>query len=89
MPGKKFASIKNPAQYEALRRKGFSKERAARIANTDNHATHSTSAHYEGYGSLDLGRFTSSVNGVQDDGTDVNISVPFHPNDDMHRKGHY
>lgn len=33
MPGKKFASIQNPKQYEALRRKGYSKEAAARISN--------------------------------------------------------
>ena len=36
MPGKKKPgpSIKNPEQYEALRDKGLSKEKAARIANT-------------------------------------------------------
>lgn len=28
-------SIKNDEQYEALREKGYSKEKAARIANTD------------------------------------------------------
>ena len=28
--------IKNEAQYEALRDKGYSKEKAARIANTEN-----------------------------------------------------
>jgi hypothetical protein len=33
MPGKKYGSIKRPAQYEALRRKGMSKETAARISN--------------------------------------------------------
>lgn len=33
MPGKKYASIKRPEVYEALREKGYSKERAARIAN--------------------------------------------------------
>jgi hypothetical protein len=33
MPGKKYASIKNPDQYRALRRKGMSKEKAARITN--------------------------------------------------------
>ena len=33
MPGKKYASIKRPAQYEALRRQGKSKESAARISN--------------------------------------------------------
>lgn len=33
MPGKKFRSIKRPKVYEALRREGMSKERAA-IANS-------------------------------------------------------
>jgi hypothetical protein len=33
MPGKKYKSIKNPATYEALRRKGMSKTRAAMISN--------------------------------------------------------
>ena len=33
MPGKKNRSIKKPKTYEALRDKGMSKERAARISN--------------------------------------------------------
>jgi hypothetical protein len=33
MPGKKMKSIKKPAMYEALREKGLSKERAAKISN--------------------------------------------------------
>jgi hypothetical protein len=33
MPSKS-ANVKNPKQYEALKDKGMSKERAARIANT-------------------------------------------------------
>jgi hypothetical protein len=33
MPGKKWRSIKRPRIYEALKRKGYSKERAARISN--------------------------------------------------------
>jgi hypothetical protein len=33
MPGRKSSSIKNPKTYEALKRKGMSKERAARISN--------------------------------------------------------
>lgn len=36
MPGKKMNSIKNKEQYEALRDKGASKEKAARIANSSN-----------------------------------------------------
>ena len=34
MPGKKLASIRRPAMYERLRRKGLSKTAAARIANS-------------------------------------------------------
>jgi hypothetical protein len=33
MPGKKYASIRRPKVYEALRREGMSKSKAARIAN--------------------------------------------------------
>lgn len=33
MPGKKYASIKKPATYEALRSEGMSKSRAAAISN--------------------------------------------------------
>jgi hypothetical protein len=34
MPGGKSANVKNEKQYEALKDKGMSKERAARIANS-------------------------------------------------------
>lgn len=34
MPGKRMNSIKNVPMYEALRREGMSKEKAARIANS-------------------------------------------------------
>ena len=33
MPGKKYASLKYPKQYEALRKRGMSKARAAAISN--------------------------------------------------------
>lgn len=33
MPGKKYASIKRPRTYEALKRKGMSKSSAAAISN--------------------------------------------------------
>ena len=33
MPGKKYASIKKPKVYEALRDKGYSKAKAAKISN--------------------------------------------------------
>jgi hypothetical protein len=34
MPNKKRPTVKNEAQYEALKRRGMSKQRAARIANS-------------------------------------------------------
>ena len=34
MPGKRTGTIKNRKQYEGLRDKGMSKERAAKIANS-------------------------------------------------------
>lgn len=34
MPGKKYASIKWPRVYRALKRKGMSKTRAAKISNS-------------------------------------------------------
>lgn len=36
MPGKNSPQIKDEEQYEALRDKGMSKEKAARIANSSN-----------------------------------------------------
>lgn len=36
-PGNKYRSIKNPRVYEALRKKGMSKQRAARISNAQAH----------------------------------------------------
>lgn len=36
MPNKETPQIKNEDQYEALRDKGMSKKKAARIANTEN-----------------------------------------------------
>jgi hypothetical protein len=39
MPGKR-ASVKNEKQYEALKDKGMSKERAAKIANTPDASRH-------------------------------------------------
>ena len=34
MPGKRTGTVKNRKQYEGLRDKGMSKERAAKIANS-------------------------------------------------------
>ncbi|HKJ42381.1 MAG TPA: Rho termination factor N-terminal domain-containing protein [Sunxiuqinia sp.] len=36
MPNKDLPSIKNEEQYEALREQGYSKQKSARIANTQN-----------------------------------------------------
>lgn len=33
MPGKKYASLAKPRVYEALRKKGYSKTKAAKISN--------------------------------------------------------
>lgn len=34
VPGKKYASIKRPRVYRALRRRGFSKTSAAKVSNS-------------------------------------------------------
>lgn len=34
MPGKKYASIRNPKIYEALKKEGMSKAQAAAISNS-------------------------------------------------------
>ena len=34
MPGRKHGNVKSPKKYEALRRKGMSKKRAAKITNS-------------------------------------------------------
>lgn len=36
MPKDKDSRLKNPEQYDALREKGYSKQKSARIANTEN-----------------------------------------------------
>jgi hypothetical protein len=40
MPGKKRPSVKNEKQYEKLKKKGMSKARAARIANSPDASKH-------------------------------------------------
>ena len=60
MPGKDPGpSVKDPEQYEALRDQGASKEKAARIANTDRHAAGKRggeSGSYEDWSKDDLER---------------------------------
>ena len=40
MPGKKRPSVKNEKQYEKLKKKGMSKKRAAKIANSPDASKH-------------------------------------------------
>jgi len=51
MPGGKDPgpSVKDPEQYEALRDEGMSKEKAARIANTDRTAAAERGGHSPAY----------------------------------------
>jgi len=42
MPGKKYASLQNPKQYEALKKEGYPKESAARISNAQTPGHHVT-----------------------------------------------
>jgi len=51
-PGDKYRSLRNPKVYEALRRRGMSKERAARISNAQKR--------HKGYTLDQLERFVSS-----------------------------
>ncbi len=39
MPGRKHGNVKSPKKYEALRRKGMSKTRAAKIATAGKKAS--------------------------------------------------
>jgi hypothetical protein len=50
MPSKS-ANVKNPKQYEALKDKGMSKARAARIANSPDASKHGGERSHEGGGS--------------------------------------
>jgi hypothetical protein len=58
MPAKDHGpSVKDPDQYEALREQGASKEKAARIANSDRHQTGKKggqSGSYEDWNKKDL-----------------------------------
>lgn len=49
MPGKS-AHVKNEKQYEALKDKGMSKERAARIANAEDSSKHGGEKSHSGSG---------------------------------------
>ena len=47
MPGKR-AGVKNEKQYEALKKKGMSKERAAKIANSPDASKHRVASRVPG-----------------------------------------
>ena len=54
MPSKK-ANVKNEKQYEALKDKGMSKERAARIANSPDASKHGGEKSHSGSGDSSQG----------------------------------
>jgi hypothetical protein len=66
MPGRKSPgpSVKDKDQYEALRRKGESKEKAARIANTDRQSSAKKggkSGSYEDWSKQDLQKRAAEI----------------------------
>jgi hypothetical protein len=58
MPSKS-ANVKNEKQYEALKDKGMSKERAARIANSPDASKHGGEKSYSGSGDSSQGGTTA------------------------------
>ena len=58
MPGKS-AHVKNPKQYEALKDKRMSKERAAKIANSDGASKRGGKASHSGSGNAKQGGTTA------------------------------
>ena len=58
MPSKR-ANVKNEKQYEALKDKGMSKERAARIANSPKASKHGGEQSHKGGGSSKQGGTTA------------------------------
>jgi len=55
MPGGKKANVKNEKQYEALKDKGMSKSRAARIANSPDSSKHGGEKSHSGSGDSSQG----------------------------------
>jgi hypothetical protein len=55
MPGGRGGNIKNQDQYEALKDKGMSKERAAKIANSPNASKHGGEKSHSGSGNSSQG----------------------------------
>ena len=58
MPSK-TANVKNEKQYEALKDKGMSKERAAKIANSPNSSKHGGEKSHSGSGNSSQGGTTA------------------------------
>ena len=58
MPSKS-ANVKNKDQYEALKEKGMSKERAAKIANSPNASKHGGEKSHSGTGDSSQGGTTA------------------------------
>ena len=58
MPAKS-ADVKNEKQYEALKDKGMSKERAAKIANSPDASEHGGEASHSGSGTSNQGGTTA------------------------------
>ena len=58
MPSKS-ANVKNERQYEALKDKGMSKQRAAKIANSPNASKHGGKASHSGSGNSKQGGTTA------------------------------
>jgi hypothetical protein len=59
MATKKSAHVKNAKQYEALKDKGMSKERAARIANSPDASKHGGKKSHSGSGKSSQGGTTA------------------------------
>ena len=55
MPGGKSSHVKNEKQYEALKDKGMSKERAAKIANAKDSSKHGGEKSHSGSGNSSQG----------------------------------
>jgi hypothetical protein len=55
----KSANVKNEKQYEALKDKGMSKERAARISNSPEASEHGGRKSHSGSGEADQGGTTA------------------------------
>ncbi len=67
MPSKS-ANVKNQKQYEALKDKGMSKERAAKIANSPDASKHGGEKSHSGSGKRRPGRHDCAAQGRRSQG---------------------